>query len=99
MVLSMLEFDREVPGRSATPAIQTLSESEETQSGPCEPGKARPSVLPIQTTGSDVRVSSTALSFRPAQATRARSNRSRFITLLHAATKSFTNFGFESLHA
>src|SRR5690242_11844598 len=29
----------------------------------------------------------------------ARSKRSRFITLVHAATKSFTNFSFESAHA
>jgi len=29
----------------------------------------------------------------------ARSKRSRFITLFHAATKSFTNFSFESAHA
>ena len=29
----------------------------------------------------------------------ARSNRSRFITLVHAAVKSRTNFSFESLHA
>src|SRR5258708_40325950 len=29
----------------------------------------------------------------------ARSKRSRFITLLHAATKPFTNFSFESAHA
>src|SRR4051794_30004048 len=31
--------------------------------------------------------------------TQARSKRSRFITLLHAAAKSFTNASFESLHA
>ena len=29
----------------------------------------------------------------------ARSKRSRFITLFQAATKSFTNFSFESAHA
>src|ERR1700730_4682362 len=29
----------------------------------------------------------------------ARSKRSKFITLVHAATKSFTNFSFESAHA
>ena len=29
----------------------------------------------------------------------ARSKRSAFITLVHAATKSFTNFSFESAHA
>ncbi len=34
--------------------------------------------------------------FRPAQA---RSKRSRFITLFQAATKSFTNFSFESSEA
>jgi hypothetical protein len=34
--------------------------------------------------------------FRPDQA---RSKRSAFITLVHAATKSFTNFSFESAHA
>jgi hypothetical protein len=28
-----------------------------------------------------------------------RSNRSAFITLVHAATKSFTNFSLESAHA
>jgi hypothetical protein len=32
-------------------------------------------------------------------ATQARSKRSRFITLVHAATKSFTNFSFESAQA
>jgi hypothetical protein len=30
---------------------------------------------------------------------RARSKRSAFITVVHAATKSFTNFSFESTHA
>jgi hypothetical protein len=29
----------------------------------------------------------------------AMSNRSAFITFVHAATKSFTNFSFESVHA
>jgi len=29
----------------------------------------------------------------------ARSKRSRFITFVHAATKSFANFSFESAHA
>ncbi len=37
-----------------------------------------------------------AAASRPDQA---RSNRSRFITLVHAATKSFTNFSLESAHA
>ena len=57
---------------------------------------ARPSVLPIQTTGTGVRAKPTALFFRRAQA---RSKRSRFITLVHAATKSFANFSLESAHA
>jgi ATP-dependent DNA ligase len=36
---------------------------------------------------------------KPFRRDQARSKRSRFITLVHAATKSFTNFSFESAHA
>ena len=48
MVLSIPELDRKLPGHSVTSAIKTLAESEGAQSGPREPRKARPSVLPIQ---------------------------------------------------
>src|SRR2546421_6925050 len=37
--------------------------------------------------------------YGPANLHQARSKRSRSITLVHAATKSFTNFSFESAHA
>ena len=36
---------------------------------------------------------------KPFRRDQTRSKRSRFITLVHAATKSFTNFSFESAHA
>src|SRR5580658_464363 len=35
----------------------------------------------------------------PFRRDQARSKRSRFVTLVHTATKSFTNFSFESAHA
>ena len=40
-----------------------------------------------------------ALEGRPFSRDQARSKRSAFITLVHAATKSFTNFSFASAHA
>ena len=46
--------------------------------------------------GNRILVKLTALFFLRAQA---RSKRSRFITLVHAPTKSFTNFFLESAHA
>ena len=89
MVLSIPVLDWKLRSRSVTSATKTFAKSKGAQFGPREPREARPSVLPIQTTGTGVRTKSTALFFRRAQA---RSKRSRFITLLHAATKSFTNF-------
>ncbi len=59
-------------------------------------GKARPSVLPIQAAGTEVTGRSAALFFGRSEA---RSKRSRFITLFHATTKSFTNFSLESAQA
>jgi hypothetical protein len=67
-------------------------ESEEARSSPREPRKAPPPFLPIQTTETGLDSSI----FRRAQAT---SKRSWSITLFHAATKSFTNFSLESVHA
>ena len=60
---------------------------------PREPGKATTSVWPIQTTATSTKLKAL---FRRAQA---RSKRSRFITLFHAAAKSFTNASLESSHA
>jgi hypothetical protein len=60
---------------------------------PREPGKVTASVWPIQTTATSTKLKAL---FRRAQA---RSKRSRFITLFHAAAKSFTNASFESSHA
>ena len=96
MALSIPVLDRKLRSHSVTSAIKTFAKSKGAQSGPPEPRKASPSVLPIQTTGTGISAKPIALFFRRAQA---RSKRSRFITLVHAATKSFTNFSFESAHA
>ena len=58
--------------------------------------KRRTPVLPIQAAGTAVTGRSAALFFGQSEA---RSKRPRFITLSHAATKSFTNFSLESAEA
>src|SRR5579864_3058075 len=96
MVLSIPVLDWKLRSRSVTSATKTFAKSKGAQFGPREPRKARPSVLPIQTTGTRVGAKRTAVLFRPTQA---RSKRSRFITLVQAATKSFANFSLESADA
>src|SRR5271163_2181703 len=66
---------------------------------PHEPQKVPPRFLPVQTTETGIERSffrGGQTIFRGGQAT---SKRSCSITLLHAATKSFTNFSFESAQA
>ncbi len=89
MVLSIPELDESF---QATRRLQRLPESEGARSSPREPRKAPPPFLPIQTTETGLERSR----FRRGQAT---SKRSWSITLVHAATKSFTNFSLESMHA
>ncbi len=89
MVLSIPELDESF---QATRRLQRLAESEGARSSPREPRKAPPQFLLIQTTETGLDRSR----FRRGQAT---SKRSWSITLVHAATKSFTNFSLESVHA
>ncbi|RPK85753.1 hypothetical protein EES45_01240 [Streptomyces sp. ADI97-07] len=52
--------------------------------------------LPARRMRTCPRTSGPALTGRPGRQDQTRSNRSRFITLSHAATKSFTNFSLAS---
>jgi len=72
--------------------IMTYGNCSGTGIGWCKCGHGSP----IQTTGTGISAKPIALFLRRAQT---RSKRSRFITLVHAATKSFTNFSLESAHA
>ena len=83
---------REPVRRSGAPHGQRLLLSRTADAETKSPGlaRARPGFLQL-------RARSTALETFPQD--QARSKRSAFITLVHAATKSFTNFSFESAHA
>jgi hypothetical protein len=94
MIFSILILDRKLVRYSVTNAIKTLPESHGARDRERTPRKANFS-SPIPTTGTGGRTKLTA----PFPAAQATSKRSWSITLVHAATKSFANFSFESAHA
>jgi len=72
--------------RNATAAARTVRSAYNN-----EPGAGREPLHPVSFSNlSDLE---TSAEFKPGP------NRSRFITLVHAATKSFANFSFASVHA
>ena len=83
-------------GHAVPSEVRILAKAKGGLADPRAPRKARPLLLPIQPAGTAVTARSAALFVRGSEA---RSKRSRFITLFHAATKSFTNFSLESAQA
>ncbi|SRR5713226_5196733 len=97
MILSIPILDQKLASHSVTSAIKTLAESEGARSGPRAPRKATNfGFLPDPNNRNEQWHQIDSSPFHRAQA---RSKRSWSITLVHAATKSFTNFSFESAHA
>jgi len=96
MILSIPILDQKLASHSVTSAIKTLAESEGARSGPRAPRKATNFGFADPNNRNEQWYQIESSPFHRAQA---RSKRSWSITLVHAATKSFTNFSFESVHA